>query len=197
MSRYFNVLVCFGVLYPLLLAVGAVECSEKETLLKPRSDKASDVNLTNCLLECTGMTYIKKLQLQDHHNIRLQDSTEGDLGERCWSAQLKCTIGERFALAYVVLPVDVSAVGPEQLEVKATLPSVATLLAHDHPSTIADNCGLRYDVTPHFSAGRAGTSFCVQVVAREDVLGDRVLRCPPFLVTLWHREPDQHNQAGQ
>lgn len=100
-------------------------------------------------------------------------------------------------MAYVVLPVDVSAVGPEQLEVRATVPTAATLLAHDNPTTIADNCGLRYDVTAHFSAGRAGTSFCVQVVAREDVPGERALRCPPFLVTLWQREPDQHNQEGQ
>ncbi|KAL6096739.1 uncharacterized protein ACO6RY_05995 [Pungitius sinensis] len=197
MSRYFDVLVSFGILYPLLLAVGAVECSEKETLLKPRSDKVSDVNLTNCLLECTGMTYIKKLQLQDNHNIRLQDSTEGDFGEHCWSTELKCTVGERFELAYVVLPVDLSAVGPEQLEVKATLPTAATLPAHHHPATVADSCGLRYDVTPHFSAGRAGASFCVQVDAREGVLGERVLRCPPFLVTLWQRGPEQHNREGQ
>lgn len=76
MSSYFNVWVSFGILYPLLLAVGAVECSEKETLLEPRSE-VSDVNLTNCLLECTGMTYVKKLQLQDNHNTKLQDSTEG------------------------------------------------------------------------------------------------------------------------
>lgn len=147
-------------------------------------------------MECTGMTYIKKLQLQDNHNIRLKDSTEGDLGEYCWSMELKCTIGESFRRAFVVLPVDVSSVGHEMLEVKATAPTNTTLLAHRSPSTIADNCGLRYDVTQHFSAEQAGASFCIQVTAQEDVLGDKVLKCPPYLVTFWQRNPKQSNQEG-
>ncbi|KAK9532520.1 hypothetical protein VZT92_009900 [Zoarces viviparus] len=197
MSRYFNVWVSFGILYPFLLAVGAVECSEKETLIKPMSDTVSAIQLTSCLMECTRMTYVKKLQLQDNHNIRLRDSTEGDLEEYCWPAELKCTIGERFQLAYVVLPVDLTAVGPEQLEVKATVPTSTTLLAHDNPITVPDNCGLRYDVTPHFNTESVGTSFCIQVVSLDDALGDRVLRCPPFLVTLWQRKADQPNQEGQ
>ncbi|TDH02158.1 hypothetical protein EPR50_G00170150 [Perca flavescens] len=194
MSGYFIAWVSFGILSSLLLVVGAVECSEKETLLKPVSNTGTQI--TDCLMECTGMTYIKKLQLQDNHNIRLKDSTEGDLGEYCWSTELKCTIGESFQHAYVVLPVDVSADGHEQLEVKTTVPTATILLAHNSPSIIADNCGLRYDVTPHFSTEKAGASFCVQVVAQEDVLGDKVLKCPPFLVTFWQRKPNQSNQEG-
>ncbi|KAF1377658.1 hypothetical protein PFLUV_G00203040 [Perca fluviatilis] len=194
MSGYFIAWVSFGILSSLLLVVGAVECSEKETLLKPVSNTRTQI--TDCLMECTGMTYIKKLQLQDNHNIRLKDSTEGDLGEYCWSTELKCTIGESFQHAYVVLPVDVSADGHEQLEVKATVPTATILLTHNSPSIIADNCGLRYDVTPHFSTEKAGASFCVQVVAQEDVLGDKVLKCPPFLVTFWQRKPNQSNQEG-
>lgn len=75
MSRYFTLLVSFGLLAPRLVAAGAVECSEKETLLRPISSTVTKV--TDCLMECTGMTYVRKLQLQDHHNIRLKDSTEG------------------------------------------------------------------------------------------------------------------------
>lgn len=67
--------VSFGILSSLLLVVGAVECSEKETLLKLVSNTGTQI--TDCLMECTRMTYIKKLQLQDNHNIRLKDSTEG------------------------------------------------------------------------------------------------------------------------
>lgn len=67
--------VSFSVLSRLLLAVGAIECSEKEALLKVMPSTVTQ--LTDCLMECTGMTYIKKLQLQDNHNIRLKDSTEG------------------------------------------------------------------------------------------------------------------------
>lgn len=75
MSRYFSVWVSFVILPTLLLAVGAIVCSEKETLLKPIPSTVTQ--LTDCLMECTGMTYIKKLQLQDNHNIRFQDSSEG------------------------------------------------------------------------------------------------------------------------
>lgn len=80
MSRYFTVLVSLGLLSPLLVAAGAVECSEKETLLRPISSTVTKV--TDCLMECTGMTYIRKLQLLDNHNIRLKDSTEGKETER-------------------------------------------------------------------------------------------------------------------
>lgn len=75
MSRYFTVLVSFGILPPLLLGAGAIKCSEKETLLKQIPGVVT--LLTDCLMECTGMTYIKKLQLQDNRNIKMKDSTEG------------------------------------------------------------------------------------------------------------------------
>lgn len=187
--------VSFGILAPLLLAVGAIECSEKETLLRENPSRV--IQPTDCLIECTGMTYIKKLQLQDNHNIRLKDSTEGDLGEYCWSMELKCTAGESFQHAYVVLPVDLSAVAHEMLEVKTTDPAATTLHAHKSPTTIADSCGLRYDVSQHFSSTEdAGTSFCVQVRSQTDVLGDKVLKCPPYLVTFWQRNQNQSNQEG-
>ncbi|KAG8010790.1 hypothetical protein GBF38_010000 [Nibea albiflora] len=118
----------------------------------------------------------------------------GDLGEYCWSTELKCTIGESFHLAYVVLPVDISSVRHEMLEVRTT---ATTLHAHTSPTTITESCGLRYDVTQHFSSTvEAGTSFCIQVVTEEHVLGDNVLKCPPFLVTFWQRSTKQSNQGG-
>lgn len=111
----------------------------------------------------------------------------GDLGEFCWSTDLQCTVGERFHHALVVLPVDISAVPPEQLEVQVAAPAATTLRPDSSASTIADSCGLRYDVTEHFSTG-TGTSFCIQVVTLEDALGDNVLKCPPYLVTFWQKE---------
>ncbi|XP_051268473.1 uncharacterized protein LOC127370448 [Dicentrarchus labrax] len=194
MTRYFTLWVFCGTMCSLLLAVGAFECSEKEKLLKLIPSTVTQ--LTDCLMECTGMMFIRKLQLQDNRNIRLKDSTEGDLGEYCWSMELKCTIGESFQKAYVVLPVDISSVGPEILEVKATAPTATTLHAHNSPATIAENCGLQYDVTQHFSTERMGASFCIQVVTKEDVMGDKVLKCPPYLVTFWQRNPNQSNQEG-
>ena len=75
MTRYFNVWVSFGILAPVLLAAGAVVCSEKEKLLQLLPSQVTQQ--TDCLMECTGMTYIKKLELQDNRNIRLKDSSEG------------------------------------------------------------------------------------------------------------------------
>lgn len=75
MSRYFAVLLSFGLLPPLLVAVRAVECLEKETLLRPISNKV--IQVTDCLVECTGLTYTRKMQLQDNRNIRFKDTTEG------------------------------------------------------------------------------------------------------------------------
>lgn len=111
----------------------------------------------------------------------------GPLGEYCWSTELKCTIGESLHRAYVVLPVDVATVGHSMLEVRSTAPTVSALQPHSSPSTIADSCGLRYDVTQHLSTGSAGPSFCLRVSTRENVLGDSLLRCAPHLVTFWQR----------
>lgn len=194
MPSYIYVWVSFGILSPLLLSIGAVVCSEKETLLQPMPSSVTQP--TDCLMECTGMTYIKKLQLQDNDNIRLKDSTEGDSGEYCWSTELKCTIGENFHTAYVVLPVDITAVGHEQLEVKTTDPSATKLHIHTYPITIANSCGLRYEVTQHFSTQTTGTLFCIQVVAQRDAVGDTFLKCPPYLVTFWQRNQSNQQDVG-
>lgn len=185
MSRYFTVLLSFGLLSPLLMATGEIKCSQPESVLKQVPNVATQ--LTECLLECTWMTYVNKQQLQDNHNIRLKDSTEGDLGEYCWSTDLTCTIGESLHRAYVVVPVDVATVGHSMLEVRSTAPTIRALHPHSSLSTIADGCGLRYDVTEHLSAGSEGALFCLQVTARENILGDNLLRCPPHLVTFWQR----------
>ncbi|MED6260621.1 hypothetical protein ATANTOWER_024512 [Ataeniobius toweri] len=192
MTGYFTIWVSFGLLSHFLLAIGAAKCSEKETLLMP---KPSSMKLpTDCLIECSSMTYEKKLQLRDNHNIRITDSTEGDPGEYCWSSKLKCLTGESFTNAYVVLPVDASAVGNEQLEVKTTGPIVTPLHTNNSPTTIAESCGLIYEVTSHFTMPSTQTSFCVQVVTQENELGDRFLTCPPFMITFWQRNPNQPSQ---
>ncbi|RVE65922.1 hypothetical protein OJAV_G00121120 [Oryzias javanicus] len=195
MQACINACLYWGLLSRLLIAAGAIECTEKEAPeIKP---KPSTMKLpTECLIECSSMTYINKLQLQDDHNIRITDSTEGELGEYCWSTDLKCTIGESFVSAFVVLPVDVSTTGHEQLQVRTSSPRSGTLHTHNSPTTIADSCGFRYEVTEHFSTANTDTSFCVQIVTREDDLGDRLLRCPPYLVTFWQRNPNQSNQQG-
>ncbi|KAG7241135.1 hypothetical protein INR49_025878 [Caranx melampygus] len=182
---------------PLLLAGGPIECSEKETLVRLKPIASMVAQLTECLVECSGMTFIKKLRLQDRHNIRFTDSTQGDVGEYCWSTDLQCIIGESFLHAYVVLPVN-TTMGHEQLEVQATVPTFTKLHMHNSPTTIAESCGLRYDITEHFSsAATAGTTFCVQPVTQEGILMGSFLKCPPYLVTFWQRNPNQSNQQGE
>lgn len=75
MSRYFAVLLSLGLLSPLPLAAGGFKCSQPETVLRQVPNVATQP--TECLMECTGMTSVNRLQLQDNHNIRLRDSTEG------------------------------------------------------------------------------------------------------------------------
>lgn len=75
MSRYFMLLMSFGLISPLLPAAGEIKCSQPETLIRPAPNVAAQ--LTECLMECSGMTYVNKLQLQDNHNIRMKDSIEG------------------------------------------------------------------------------------------------------------------------
>lgn len=75
---YFTVLVSLGLLTSStsrLPAAEANKCSEKEMLLRQIPRVATQ--LTDCLMECSGMTFIKKLQLQDNRNIQFKDSTEG------------------------------------------------------------------------------------------------------------------------
>lgn len=75
MSRYFTIWVSLGIVSPFLLAAGDIVCSEKEALFGLIPSTVTP--LTDCLMECTRMTYDVKQQLQDQHNIRLKDSTEG------------------------------------------------------------------------------------------------------------------------
>lgn len=82
------------------------------------------------------------------------------------------------------------------LEVKTTSPAVTTLQAHDSPTTIAESCGLLYEVTQLFSGEDTGTSVCLQVATNNDVQERPVLKCPPYLVTFWQRNRADRQECG-
>lgn len=191
---YFTVLVSFFVLSHLVRVKGAIRCTEAKPLLREIPDGVS--KLSECMLECTGMTYFKKLRLQDKRTIKFEICTEGDLGEYCWSKDLTCTIGESFQHAFALLPVNTSAVGHEMLEVKTTSPTVTRLQVHDSPTTIAESCGLLYEVTQLFSGEDTKMSVCLQVATNNEVQGDPVLKCPPYLVTFWQRNRPDRQECG-
>ncbi|KAK0141308.1 hypothetical protein N1851_021637 [Merluccius polli] len=208
MSLYLSLWMRVGSLSLVLVAVGTMECTEQESLI-------TIVVPTQCLMDCNSLTFTKKLQLGDTRNIRLTDSTEEehrnsvllmsmypskDLKEYCWPVDLKCNVGERLQRAFVVVPVDPSVVAHEHLAVKSTGPVVGTLSAHGGPATLADDCGIRYEVTPIYqstseSMGK-GLSFCIQVVALQPLSRDGMLKCPPFLVTIWQPSAAQPMREG-
>ncbi|KAJ3605503.1 hypothetical protein NHX12_027549 [Muraenolepis orangiensis] len=183
-----------------LVAVGTMECTEQQSLIQ--EIPSSIVQPTQCLMDCTALTFTKKLELGDNRNIRLKDSTEeqhGNLKEYCWPLDLKCIVGERLQRAFVVVPMDLSVASWEHLEVKSTGPVVGTLRPHHDPTTLADNCGVRYEVTPIYrstpESSETGLAFCVRV-AQEPLSRDRMLKCSPFLVTIWQPRADQHKREG-
>lgn len=183
MPRYFSVWLAFCI-FPTLLwrAVWTYECLEKESLLRPLPRELA----TDCLMECTRRTYMKKLQSQDPHDVQFTDCTQGDLGEYCWSTNLKCKVGQSFKHAFVVLPEDITV--EEPVEVNTTSPAATKLSVHIYPTIIAKSCGLLYDVTNYFSPVNTGTLFCIQT--------DKVPRCPPYLVIFWQRSSNQAHQKS-
>lgn len=72
----FTVLLSLVLLSRLLRDGGAITCTETKPLLRELGDRVSQ--LSECILECSGMTYFKKLQLQDKRTIKFQVSTEGE-----------------------------------------------------------------------------------------------------------------------
>lgn len=76
-KAYFTVLVSFVLLSYLLRVEGAIRCTETKPLLRELPVGVSQ--LSECVLECTGMTYFKKLRLQDKRTIKFQICTEGQM----------------------------------------------------------------------------------------------------------------------
>lgn len=76
-SAYFTVLVSFVLLSHLLQVKEAIRCTETKPLLRELPVGVSQ--LSECVLECTGLTYFKKLRLQDKRTIKFQMCTEGEV----------------------------------------------------------------------------------------------------------------------
>lgn len=74
---YFTLLVSFVVLSHLVRVKGAIRCTEAKPQLREIPDGVS--KLSECMLECTGMTYFKKLRLQDKRTIKFEICTEGEV----------------------------------------------------------------------------------------------------------------------
>lgn len=74
---YFTMVAFFVLLSHVLHAKGAIRCTEPKPLLRELPDGVS--KLSECVMECTGMTYFKKLRLQDKRTIKFHICTEGEV----------------------------------------------------------------------------------------------------------------------
>lgn len=74
---HFTLLLSFVLLSRLQRVKGAIRCTETKPLLSELPVGVSQ--LSECVLECTGLTYFKKLRLQDKRTIKFQMCTEGEV----------------------------------------------------------------------------------------------------------------------
>lgn len=192
MSRYFTMWLTFCTFTLLVNVAWTDECLRSVLQPRPRN-----FNLpTECLMDCTMRTYVKKKLLQHRPTIQFRDSTQGGHGGHCWPITFECRIGESFHRAFVVLPVNLTTA--EQVEVTTSrAASVTKLSVHPSLPLISNNCGLLYDVTQHFNNQNTESSFCIQLSIQQHAPGDGVLRCPPFLAVFWQTDSSQaHLQSG-
>ena len=61
-----------GCLSLVLVAVGTMECTEQESLIR----QISIAETTQCLIDCTVQTFSKIVELGDKRNIRMKDSSQ-------------------------------------------------------------------------------------------------------------------------
>lgn len=190
MSRYFTLWLTFCTFTLLVNVAWTDECLRSALQPIPRNiEQPSD-----CLMDCTLRTYIKRLFLPYRSSIQFKDSTHGDHEGHCWPKQIKCITGQRFDRAFVVLPVNITTA--EQVEV-TTSPAGTKLRVHPSLPLIPNNCGLLYDVTMYFKQEISESTFCIQLSIQQQVPGDGVLRCPPYLVVFWQTDSNQaHLQSG-
>lgn len=194
MSRYFTTWFTFCTFTLLVNVAWTDECvrSGLQSLPSlPRNFRPP----SDCLMDCTMRTYVKKLLLHHRPTIQFMYSTQGDNGGHCWSNKFNCRVGESFDRAFVVLPVNMTAA--EQMEV-TTSPTASKLSVHPPLPLISSNCGLLYDVTKHFTRESTESSVCIQLSIQQHVPEDGVLRCPPYLAVFWKTDssPAQVQSGG-
>lgn len=188
MSRYFTTWLTFCTFTLLVNVAWTDECVRSGLQPLPRNFRPP----SDCLMDCTMRTYVKKQLLHHRPTIQFMYSTQGDNGGHCWSSKINCRVGESFDRAFVVLPVNMSTA--EQMEV-TTSPGASKLSVHP-PLPLISHCGLPYEVTQHFTSENTERSFCIQLSIQQHVPEDGVLRCPPFLAVLWKTDPNPEVQSG-
>ncbi|KAI1904855.1 hypothetical protein AGOR_G00009970 [Albula goreensis] len=182
--------LCFVVL-SLVMAIALTldstgENGEKDHLLTENSRETG--TLSGCVLSCTAQTYRQLLYRRDTRTVRFHQATTGDLGEHCWSTQIKSGVGERLQNTYIVVPVDKVTVSEAQHGLQPTfLHQQGELKLHTGPTAISEECGLRFDVTEAFASSMNRLKFCAKIIPQLNNLW-RNIKCEPFLVTVWLRQ---------
>lgn len=134
-----------------------------------------DVELpSQCLLTCTGLTYRQILNRQNILTVRFRDS---DSGEFCWDVQKRWSLWDK---VFVLLPASESLLNEEMVQIHISSSThTDPIQPHDSASILPDDCGLRFDVTPHLRQKQRQT-VCVRLTR----ILKNTLRCPPFLAII-------------
>ncbi len=104
----------------------------------------------------------------------------GESGDFCWLIHRRCSSWDE---VLVLLSVNESVPNEEPIQIQTSSPThLIPVQSHDSPSVIPDDCGLRFDVTPHLRhlTHLRHLPLCVRL---NGIMGSR-LQCPPFLVTI-------------
>lgn len=135
---------------------------------------------SDCVLSCTALSYRQITDRQQRLTVRFKDSQPGESGDFCWLIHRRCSSWDE---VLVLLSVNESVPNEEPIQIQTSSPThLIPVQSHDSPSVIPDDCGLRFDVTPHLRhlTHLRHLPLCVRL---NGIMGSR-LQCPPFLVTI-------------
>lgn len=154
------------------------ECLDKDELI---AEMPSAVDLpTECVLTCTALTYRQILDTQRRVTVRFRDSRPGDgEDEFCWFIGSRCGAWDE---VLVLLSLSQSDAATEDT-IRLQTDSLILVEPRDSPSILPDDCGLRFDVTPHLRSLRQH-AFCIRP---HGIMGNR-LQCPPALVFIKQKQ---------
>lgn len=172
----------WGALLSLIFCVFAQEnsseCLDKDEIITEMSKDAEMPS--DCVLSCTALSYRQIADRQQRLTVRFKDSQPGESGDFCWFIDRRCSTRDEI---FVLLSVNESVPNGESIQIQTNSPThLIPVQSHNSPSVIPDDCGLRFDVTPHLRhlTHLRHLPLCVRLTG---IMGTR-LQCPPFLVMI-------------
>ncbi|KAK2872169.1 hypothetical protein QQF64_018259 [Cirrhinus molitorella] len=162
-----------SVLFCLFAQENSWECLDKDASV---SEMSKDAEMPSaCVLACTALSYRQIIDRQQKITVRFKDSQPGESGDFCWFVPRRCSTRDEI---FVLLSASEPVPNGESIGLETNSPTHTNpVQPHDSPSSIPDDCGLRFDVTPHLRHPPQH-ALCVRLTG----VMENHLQCPPFLV---------------